>query len=275
MRLSREKFLESRIARLEKLVSASCTKESKKVKNESMYDDAAEEWFWDHCTEDGFDDRRDWIEHLFALSKGNDDITVSLCADDIADPEDDNSWNEIAPILARCAKELIEEEGLDALGGMDEDDWDEDDEDYESFKRNLKPRKTESKIKHSVKSKKNESNYGSIVDDAVADWFRENMHDDTFDGNRREWVENLWAFTEYENDLRVEECIAQLEKLHVLDPDDEDAFEEVSEELAKLAENVIRVENIDIDAELREAYKRILKSRKTESKPVRHRRCKQ
>lgn len=273
MRLSSEKFLEDRIARLEKLISARRTKESKKVKNESMYDDAAEEWFWDHCIEDGFDDRRDWIEHLFALSKGNDDITVSLCADDIADPEDDNSWNEIAPVLARCAQELIEEEGLDAIGGIEdeEDDWDED---YESFKRNLKPRKIESKTKRNVKSKKNESNYGSIVDDAIAGWFRENMHDDTFDGNRREWVENLWAFTEYENDLRVEECIAELERIHVLDPEDEDAFEEVSEELAKLAENVISAENIDVDAELREAYKRILKPRRNEAKPVRRRRCK-
>lgn len=120
-----------------------------------------------------------------------------------------------------------------------------------------------------TKSKKNESNYGSIVDDAIADWFRENMHDDTFDGNRREWVENLWAFTEYENDLRVEDCIAYLEELNILDPDDEDTFEEVSEELAKLAENVIRVENIDIDAELREAYKRILKPRRNEANPVR------
>lgn len=99
--------------------------ENEDLDEDDSLSDAAEEWFWDHCTEDGFDDRRDWIEHLFALSKGNDDITVSLCADDIADPEDDDSWNEIAPILARCARELIEEEGLDALSGMGDDNLDE------------------------------------------------------------------------------------------------------------------------------------------------------
>lgn len=121
----------------------------------------------------------------------------------------------------------------------------------------------------------NKSNHYSTIDGAVADWFRENMYDDTFDGSRREWVENLWAFTEYENDLRVEECIDHLEELNILDPDDEDSFEEVSEELAKLAENVIHIKNIDIDTELREAYKHILKPRRNESKPVRHRHCKQ
>lgn len=135
----RRRELEARIRRIESLL-----KRNKHTTNEDWDDslrDAVEDWYWDHCTPDDFDDREDWVETIKALATFDDDITVDMCVEAVAD---EDSRDEVASILADLAqKEDLDDEGDEWGDDEDNDDWDEDEYD-ESLKRHHR-RHTESK----------------------------------------------------------------------------------------------------------------------------------
>lgn len=128
----RRRELEARIRRIESLL-----KRNKRTTNENWDDslrEAVEDWYWDHCTPDDFDNREDWVETIKALATLDDDITVDMCVEAVAD---EDSRDEVASILADLAqKEDLDDE--DDEWGDDEDlddDWDDEDEYDESLKR--------------------------------------------------------------------------------------------------------------------------------------------
>lgn len=79
----------------------------------SVYYDAVEEWFMHHMAESLFDNKKDWVEHLWALTEYEDDLIVDECCDDVSDPGDESSWFEVANALSDIANCIIIQENID------------------------------------------------------------------------------------------------------------------------------------------------------------------
>lgn len=81
----------------------------------------------------------------------------------------------------------------------------------------------------------------SIYYTAVEEWFTNHMAENLFE-NREEWIKQIVALTEYEDDIIVDKCCDT-----VSNPGDEGSWFEVMHALADIANNVIIQENIDVD----------------------------
>lgn len=82
--------------------------------NESLRDlddilDEVENWFWDNCGEDGYDNRRERREDFEAMADGANDMMVDQCMDslDLSDAEADKYYDNIVDKLSElCQNEL-------------------------------------------------------------------------------------------------------------------------------------------------------------------------
>lgn len=73
--------------------------------------DELESWFWDNCNEDGYDNRRQWKEHLNAMINHANDFIVEDALDFLRNSFDedavDDARDEIENILADLADDML------------------------------------------------------------------------------------------------------------------------------------------------------------------------
>ena len=107
-----------------------CSKRREMHESKNGIDVAVENWFYNNAANrDNYDTRYQWLDHLFALSQGENDIAVERCLNALVDEDgfdEDEVFdyrNEIADILAELAD--IEYSNAKDSVEYDEDEYDE------------------------------------------------------------------------------------------------------------------------------------------------------
>ena len=73
--------------------------------------DEVENWFWDYCGEDGYDNPRQRRKDFEAMAHGSNDIMIDNCIQtiDLSDQEQEKYWDDIESKLAELCKRELED----------------------------------------------------------------------------------------------------------------------------------------------------------------------